>query len=158
VGIVSNRLQITGRGDFYNASDKSTWVYKDAPAGNFKIGVRVVSTTGNYCRCLMMRKSLAANSSMICSVQNASNDQITLLWRDSDGAAANWTGGTPNAPFLGVIHSLDFINGTVRLLNSAGGVITSRSISWIPSYVGLAFERFATVGTVVYDDYAETRL
>ncbi len=93
----------TSYGDFWGTSDSGSMVTR--PITTFSTKVKVIALAGNRTnqRFYMLRKSTAADSAMFVILTNGSNSGVSIVWRDTDGAVAQYTGeggpALPSSPF-----------------------------------------------------------
>lgn len=124
-------------GDFWDASDGGSIVYRTMPGPQVEQALTTPPSGGSGDRrSFMLRKSTAANSAFYCLHFDADYSHITTLWRDTDGAIANYPGQNTGVAWNGT-DSIRFrlaYDGTtafayVSLAGGAWQLVGSRAIA-----------------------------
>lgn len=90
-------------GDFWVTSDTGSMAYRPLTTWSVKVKVLALAGTRTNQRFYQLRKSTAANSAMFTILTNGANTGLSIVWRDTDGAVAQYTGEggpvLPSTPF-----------------------------------------------------------
>ena len=150
------RLNVKAGGDIWGTANSAGGLACPVPAGaGWAVAAKLLAYDDSWARSILLCESLDANAAFVVLLRYSSSSDWTWAWRDSAGASAGFTGGTPRLPFDMVANPWQEIHYTGSSVDFyvSGQLLGSRAISWTPSHWVLCATGSDMIG-FDYDDAA----
>ena len=95
-------IDTAGSGDFWGYNDTGSALFFKRKNAQ-EIVCKVIDGDSKYKRLLMLRGSLASNSKFLAILFDGDKSHLTLCWRTSDGAKAEWLGENTGSAWNGIL-------------------------------------------------------